>query len=114
VWGTTGVFRNVQMLNYVPPKGDARTWEQVMGKVTKEDLKAMAGKVGPLLGDDAFSKRQAAEEILYLLRPLSDDAILQQLKSADPEVQARAQKLAVRTGVVPLKEGVDDLRRPKE
>jgi hypothetical protein len=104
VWGTTGIFRNVRLLKYVPPKADGRTWEEVMGKVTKEELKALAGKVGPLLGDDAFAKRQAAEEILFMLRPLSDEAVKEQLKSADPEVQVRARKLAERTGMAPPKE----------
>jgi hypothetical protein len=88
--------------------------------VTKEELKAQAEKVGPLLGDDNFTKRQAAEEILYLLRPLSDDAVKAQMKSSDPEVQARAHKVAQRSGLLKVEEkvkpptilrhGVDDLR----
>jgi len=100
VWASTGLFRNIQLLQYTPPKADARPWEEVMGKTTPDDLKALARKAGPLLGDDDFATRQAAEDILYMTRPLSDDVVREQLKSTDPEAHGRAEKLARRMGLI--------------
>ena len=98
VWATTGVFKNVQLMKYIPPKADTRAWEEVMGKTSKDDLKVLSRRLGNLLGDDNFSRRQSAEEILFLLRPFSEDVVKEQLKSSDLEVHLRAERIAAKMG----------------
>ncbi|MEI8197588.1 MAG: hypothetical protein WCI73_16965, partial [Phycisphaerae bacterium] len=100
VFQSTGTFRSVELGQHVPIDEVKRDWKDIFGQVTEDQLKQIAVAAAPHLGDDDYKTRKRADDLLLLLRPLSNEAILEALKSPDPEAKSRATRLAAKAGLL--------------